>query len=83
MKLDVLYNFISPVTGRVLSDPDYVLVGNRNGVAIPSPALIDMRLDMIDFRHDLDDLSASSFVALLHESMSWLKYLKIDMVLIK
>jgi len=62
MKLDVLYNFISPVTGRILSDPDYVLVGNRNGVAIPSPALIDMRLDIIDMKHDFDSLAASSFI---------------------
>lgn len=62
MKYDVLYNFISPVTGRILSDPDYVLVGDKDGVATPSPILIDMRLDMIDFKRDLDNLAASNFI---------------------
>lgn len=62
MKYDVLYNFISPITGRVLSNPDYVLVGDKDGIATPSPILIDMRLDMIDFRHDLDSFAASSFI---------------------
>ena len=49
-QLDLLYNFISPVTGRILADPNYVLVGNRNGIAIPSPILIDVRLDLIALR---------------------------------
>lgn len=62
MKFDVLYNFISPVTGRVLSDPDYVLLGNEEGVAIPSPILIDMRLDLIDMRQDVDNLSMTNFI---------------------
>jgi hypothetical protein len=39
MKFDVLHNFISPVTGRILCDPTYVLVGDSNGIAIPSPIL--------------------------------------------
>ena len=39
MKFDVLHNFISPVTGRILCDPTYVLVGDSNGVAMPSPIL--------------------------------------------
>lgn len=36
MKFDVLYNFISPVTGRILCDYNHVLVGNSQGIAIPS-----------------------------------------------
>lgn len=36
---DVLYNFISPVTGRIYCDHDHVLVGNSNGVAVPTPFL--------------------------------------------
>ena len=39
MKFDVLHNFISPVTGRILCDPTYVLVGDSNGIAMPSPIL--------------------------------------------
>lgn len=36
MKFNVLHNFISPVTGRILCDPNYVLVGDANGIAIPT-----------------------------------------------
>lgn len=53
---DVLHNFISPITGRVLSDPNYVLVGNKNGIAIPSPILIDIRLDLIALRKRYNSL---------------------------
>ena len=62
MKFDVLYNFISPVTGRILSDPDYVLVGDLLGVAMPSPILIDMRLDIIALRRDLNVVTDASFI---------------------
>ncbi len=58
MSFDVLHNFISPVTGRVLSDPDYVLVGDYEGIATPSPILIDMRLELIDLRKEVDDLES-------------------------
>lgn len=56
MKYDVLYNFISPVTGRVLSDQNYVLYGNRLGIALPSPIIIDIRLDLINLRKDFSEL---------------------------
>lgn len=36
MGYEVLYNFISPVTGRILCDTDKVLVGDAKGIAIPS-----------------------------------------------
>jgi hypothetical protein len=51
MEFNPLHNFISPMTGRVLSDPDYVLVGDKQGIATPSPILIDMRLDHINLRN--------------------------------
>ena len=51
MKFDILYNFISPVTGRVLSTTDYVLVGDSLGIATPSPILIDIRLELINLRN--------------------------------
>ena len=53
MNYDVLHNFISPVTGRVLCDEDYVLVGDREGIATPSSTLIDTKLDLIQIRHDV------------------------------
>jgi hypothetical protein len=37
--LQSLYNFISPITGRILCDPDNVLVGNPQGIAIPVPSI--------------------------------------------
>lgn len=36
LRFDILHNFISPVTGRILCTTDYVLVGNAEGVAEPS-----------------------------------------------
>lgn len=58
MNFDILHNFISPVTGRVLADPNYVLVGDRDGVATASPILIDIRLELIDLRKEIDDINA-------------------------
>lgn len=61
-QLDLLYNFISPVTGRILADPNYVLVGNKNGIAIPSPILIDVRLDLIALRKRYNTLVKGDIV---------------------
>lgn len=62
MRFNLLYNFISPVTGRVLADPDYVLVGNARGVAVPSPILIDTRLELVNLRNQIDELLTSTFI---------------------
>lgn len=62
VKFDILHNFISPVTGRILADYNYVLFGNRQGIATPSPALIDLRLDLINLRNDYTVCSSASFV---------------------
>lgn len=62
VKFDILHNFISPVTGRVLADYNYALVGNRQGIATPSPALIDLRLDLINLRRDYTVCSSASFI---------------------
>lgn len=62
IKFDILHNFISPVTGRVLADPNYVLLGNNQGIATPSPALIDLRLDLINLRKDYNVCTSASFV---------------------
>ncbi len=62
MKFPLLYNFISPVTGRILSTPDYVLIGDDAGFATPSPIITDIRLDLIDLRYDLNFLSSASFL---------------------
>jgi hypothetical protein len=56
MKWDVLHYFISPVTGRVLSNYNYVLYGNRNGVALPSPIIIDIRLDLKRLQKQVNDI---------------------------
>ena len=62
MKFDILHNFISPVTGRILVDTDYIIVGNDDGVGIPSPILIDIQLDLIRLRADYNILRYASFV---------------------
>ena len=62
MKYDILWNFISPVTGRVLSSPNYVLVGDRAGIATPSPILIDIRLDLINLRQDYNIATSADYV---------------------
>lgn len=62
MKFDILHNFISPVTGRVLADFNYVLVGNRQGIATASPILIDIRLDLINLRKRYNTLVDADFI---------------------
>ncbi len=53
MKYDVLYNFISPVTGRIKVDQGYIVVGDKGNIGMPSPILIDIRQDIIDLRRKL------------------------------
>ena len=62
MNFDILHNFISPVTGRILSITDYVLVGDREGIAMPSPILVDLRLDLINLKYDFNVTTSASFV---------------------
>lgn len=57
--------FLSPVSGIHLTEEmlpslleEYIWEGNRNNTAQPSPALIDIRLDMIDLRHALSAQTA-------------------------
>lgn len=51
--------FMSPVTGRIIlpAFPDliknYVWIGDRNDRPIPSPIIIDLRLEIIDLRNRL------------------------------
>jgi hypothetical protein len=54
MKYDVLYNFISPITGKIKIDSGYILIGDKNGFSSSSPILIDIRQDIIDLRRNLD-----------------------------
>lgn len=61
-RFDVLHNFISPVTGRVLADFNYVLVGNAQGIATPSPILIDIRLEIIKLKQRLNKLVEADFI---------------------
>lgn len=62
MKFDILHNFISPVTGYILSDTNYVPYGNKRGIAVPSPIIIDIRLDLINLRKRYNTLSNADFV---------------------
>lgn len=60
--IDVLYNFISPITGRLPLTNDYILIGALDNFSVMSPKLIDMQLDIINIRHYVDNIAASSFI---------------------
>src|SRR5947209_2568694 len=59
---NILHNFISPVTGRILADPNYGLVGHSKGIATPSPILIDIRLDILNITKQTNIVNNASFV---------------------
>lgn len=60
LDFDPLHNFISPVTGRILSPRDYVPYGDLENVATPSPILIDVRLDLIKQQQEIEELQKRS-----------------------
>ena len=62
MNYHLLYNFISPVTGRIKCDRGYILEGDDDGIATPSPILIDMQLDFINMRQHYDFLTTAKFI---------------------
>jgi predicted nucleic acid-binding Zn-ribbon protein len=72
--------FISPVSGRspltILFPlaPNYVIIGGVDEVPIPSPILIDLRLEIIDLRNRLAE---TSFI-LQHPSPNFLKAQALD-----
>ena len=53
MKYDRLYNFISPVTGKLPIDRGYILLGDKDGRSFASPILIDVRQDIIDLKRKI------------------------------
>ena len=53
MKYDRLYNFISPVTGKLPIDKGYILLGDKSGKSFKSPVLIDIRQDIIDLKRKI------------------------------
>jgi hypothetical protein len=53
MKYDRLYNFISPVTGKLPIDRGYILLGDKDGRSFASPVLIDVRQDIIDLKRKI------------------------------
>lgn len=44
------------VNFNIACDPNYVLLGNKDGVAKPSPRLRDMQFDIIDLRREFDKI---------------------------
>ncbi len=54
MKYYRLYNFISPVTGKLPINRGYILLGDKDGRSFSSPVLIDVRQDIIDLRKAVD-----------------------------
>jgi hypothetical protein len=44
------------VNFNIACDPNYVLLGNKDGIAKPSPRLRDMQFDIIDLRREFDKI---------------------------
>lgn len=61
-----LFNFISPITGRLKIKRDYILIGDKDGNSIESPDLIDMKLDIIALHDEVDRVDAE-----LHTMAIW------------
>jgi hypothetical protein len=59
VKYDRLYNFISPVTGKLPIDRGYTLLGDKDGRSFVSPILIDVRQDIIDLRRKISTFEYS------------------------
>lgn len=53
MRYEPLYNFISPITGRLVLDTGYIFIGGEDGYSTASPVFIDVRQDIIDIRRKL------------------------------
>jgi hypothetical protein len=53
VKYKKLYNFISPISGKLPINKGYILVGDREGRSFKSPVLIDIRQDIIDLRRQI------------------------------
>jgi prefoldin subunit 5 len=62
--------FMSPLTGKLravaqlpnLGSQDYIIIGDPQGNSIASPALIDVKLDIVELRTLLDKLRALKFI---------------------
>jgi hypothetical protein len=70
--------FMSSISGRFVSisqipslgSQDYIIIGDRNGNAIVSPALIDVKLDIIELRNLLDRLRKLRFILQQSDTMA-------------
>jgi hypothetical protein len=71
MSYDILYNFISPVTGRVPLIEGHILVGGNDNFSIASSKLIDMQ-------QKIDSLTATSFIiGFLNENLPFSQVLSL------
>lgn len=69
MKHNSLYNFISPITGKLANftqlpsiQEDYILIGDEKNNLIPSSILLDMRLTIRENKLDIEDIFATSLI---------------------
>jgi hypothetical protein len=72
MKHNSLYNFISPITGKLANftqlpnlNEDYILIGNSNNQLEPSSILLDMRLTIRETKLDIEDIYGTTLVTRL------------------
>jgi hypothetical protein len=64
MKYDVLFNFISPVTGSINLTNGYTIIGDENGFSTPSAVLKYLQNDFLKLKKDVDDLNYLEFGAI-------------------
>jgi len=64
MKYDVLFNFISPVTGSIKLNNGYTIIGDENGFSTPSAVLKYLQNDFLKLKKDVDDLNYLEFGAI-------------------
>lgn len=67
MRKNILYNHISPKTGRLKIKKDYILIGDSEGNSVESPDLIDMKMQIIFLHDEIDRVDNE-----LHTMLIWL-----------
>lgn len=68
--ITTLDNFISPQNGMMLLDYQHILEGDRVNKSYISPTLIDIRLEMINLRQDLDGIIGDSGATFILQTTS-------------
>ncbi len=64
MKYELLYHFISPVTGAIKLEKGYIAIGDERGFGYPSPILKYLKNDFLQLKKEVDDLEYLEYGAI-------------------